>query len=72
MDRGLEVPDPQLRQQVSLEGRLGAVRLGGQGAPLAPGFHDQVLRHPTRTRVVLNSGGIANISVLVPGQPCTG
>ena len=46
--------------------------LGGQGAPLAPGFHDQVLRHPSRTRVVLNSGGIANISVLVPGQPCLG
>ena len=46
--------------------------LGGQGAPLAPGFHDQVLRHPSRTRVVLNSGGIANISVLTPGQPCLG
>jgi anhydro-N-acetylmuramic acid kinase len=46
--------------------------LGGQGAPLAPGFHDQVLRHSSRTRVVLNSGGIANISVLVPGQPCLG
>ncbi len=46
--------------------------LGGQGAPLAPGFHDQVLRHATHTRVVLNCGGIANISVLVPGQPCLG
>ncbi len=46
--------------------------LGGQGAPLAPGFHDQVLRHQSRTRVVLNGGGIANISVLVPGQPCLG
>jgi anhydro-N-acetylmuramic acid kinase len=46
--------------------------LGGQGAPLAPGFHDQVLRHPQRTRVVLNCGGIANISVLVPGLPCLG
>lgn len=46
--------------------------LGGQGAPLAPGFHDRVFRHPERTRVVLNLGGIANISVLVPGQPCWG
>jgi anhydro-N-acetylmuramic acid kinase len=46
--------------------------LGGQGAPLAPGFHDAVLRHPTRARVVLNCGGIANISVLLPGQPCVG
>lgn len=46
--------------------------LGGQGAPLAPGFHDMALRHPSRTRGVLNCGGIANISVLVPGQPCIG
>ncbi len=46
--------------------------LGGQGAPLAPGFHDRVFRHPERTRVVLNLGGIANISVLTPGQPCWG
>jgi anhydro-N-acetylmuramic acid kinase len=46
--------------------------LGGQGAPLAPGFHDVVFRHPTRCRVVLNCGGIANISVLAPGQACIG
>jgi anhydro-N-acetylmuramic acid kinase len=46
--------------------------LGGQGAPLAPGFHELALRHATRSRVVLNCGGIANISVLVPGQPCIG
>ena len=46
--------------------------LGGQGAPLAPGFHDAVFRHPTRCRVVLNCGGIANISVLAPGQDCIG
>ena len=46
--------------------------LGGQGAPLAPGFHDAVFRHPTRCRVVLNSGGIANISVLAPGRECIG
>jgi anhydro-N-acetylmuramic acid kinase len=46
--------------------------LGGQGAPLAPGFHDLVFRHPQRPRVVLNLGGIANISLLLPGRPCTG
>lgn len=46
--------------------------LGGQGAPLAPGFHDLVFRHPTHCRVVLNCGGIANISVLAPGLPCVG
>lgn len=46
--------------------------LGGQGAPLAPGFHELVFRDPARCRVVLNCGGIANITVLAPGQACIG
>jgi len=37
---------------------------GGQGAPLAPAFHDTVFRSTKESRVVLNLGGIANISVL--------
>jgi anhydro-N-acetylmuramic acid kinase len=41
---------------------------GGQGAPLAPAFHEAVLRTAEETRVVLNLGGIANISVL-PADP---
>ena len=46
--------------------------LGGQGAPLAPGFHAHWFRHPDTTRIVLNGGGIANITALVPGQPTYG
>ena len=46
--------------------------LGGQGAPLAPGFHEHWFRHPGTTRVVLNGGGIANITALVPGQATYG
>lgn len=45
------------------------IALGGQGAPLAPAFHHAVFTSPTHTRVVLNLGGIANISILPPGSP---
>ena len=43
---------------------------GGQGAPLVPAFHQAVLADASSTRVVLNIGGIANISILPPdGAP---
>ena len=41
---------------------------GGQGAPLAPAFHAAFLHNPLENRVVLNLGGIANVSVL-PADP---
>lgn len=46
---------------------------GGQGAPLAPAFHQALFAHPEHKRVILNLGGIANISVLPAGaQPAFG
>ena len=42
------------------------VAAGGQGAPLVPAFHHSVFSKSDSTVVVLNLGGIANISVL-PG-----
>lgn len=42
--------------------------VGGQGAPLAPAFHQAFLRSETQSRVVLNIGGIANITVLPHDQ----
>lgn len=41
---------------------------GGQGAPLVPLFHEALFRTPDETRVVVNIGGIGNISVL-PKEP---
>ncbi len=46
--------------------------LGGQGAPLVPAFHQALLMDATERRMVLNIGGIANLSLLFPGQPVRG
>lgn len=46
--------------------------LGGQGAPLVPAFHHALLAHPVERRMVLNIGGIANLSLLAPGVPVRG
>ena len=40
------------------------IAAGGQGAPLVPAFHQAVFGKQGETRVVVNIGGIANISVL--------
>lgn len=44
--------------------RRADVAAGGQGAPLLPTVHAMLLGRPGHTRVVLNLGGIANITVL--------
>ena len=41
---------------------------GGQGAPLAPAFHADIFTAKDEARVILNLGGIANITVLPAGQ----
>ncbi len=45
---------------------------GGQGAPLTPTFHEWRFSAPDEVRVVLNLGGVANITVLSPEQPLMG
>ena len=40
------------------------IAAGGQGAPLVPAFHQTCLQDPQTPTMVLNIGGIANISVL--------
>lgn len=45
---------------------------GGQGAPLAPGFHQAVFAKPGHHRAVLNIGGIANLTHLPANGSTTG
>ncbi|SIT11622.1 anhydro-N-acetylmuramic acid kinase [Neptunomonas antarctica] len=37
---------------------------GGQGAPLVPAFHNCIFRSAEKNRVILNIGGMSNITVL--------
>lgn len=46
--------------------------VGGQGAPLVPAFHQAIFSDSNRLTVVLNIGGISNISVLKPNSPTIG
>lgn len=51
------------------------IAAGGQGAPLVPAFHYEALTHSDKNRVILNIGGIANISYLpakTNNKPVTG
>ncbi len=44
------------------------IALGGQGAPLVPAYHHAQFSKPESTRVVVNIGGFANITVLPGGN----
>lgn len=68
----LQIGDPNrvahaLGRPVVADFRRGDVACGGQGAPLAPGLHQALWRGGV-DRVILNIGGIANITAL-PADP---
>lgn len=48
------------------------VAAGGQGAPLVPAFHQAVFAHADHARVIVNIGGISNLTILIPGTPAGG
>ena len=44
------------------------IAAGGQGAPLTPGVHALLFRHPRRARLIVNLGGISNVTYIPPGS----
>ncbi len=43
------------------------IAAGGQGAPLTPAAHVLLLKHPRRARLIVNLGGISNITYVPRG-----
>ncbi|UJP06019.1 MAG: anhydro-N-acetylmuramic acid kinase [Nitrosomonas sp.] len=48
------------------------IAAGGQGAPLVPAFHEAVFKTPRQHRIIVNIGGIANITNLDPQKAIIG
>ena len=57
----------RLRCPVVSDFRPADLAAGGQGAPLVPMLDYTLFRHPTRNRILLNLGGIANVTVIPAG-----
>lgn len=75
----LQIGDPNVIAAVTgipvvADFRRKDLALGGQGAPLVPAFHEAVFRQAGTDRVIVNIGGIANITVLPgdAGKPALG
>jgi len=67
----LQLGDPHLLASragvpVVFDFRHADMALGGQGAPLAPFLDHMMFRLPGRRRIMLNLGGIANLTYLAP------
>lgn len=67
--RSVQLADPRvIAQRTGLttvaDFRRNDLAAGGQGAPLAPAFHNAMFRDPGTDRFVVNIGGIANLTSL--------
>ena len=75
----LQIADPNIIAETTgittvADFRRRDIAAGGQGAPLVPAFHEQLFCDAKKNRVILNLGGIANITVLPADKniPVTG
>ncbi len=60
------------RANVICDFRSRDIAAGGQGAPLVPAFHQAVFASADKHRVIVNIGGIANLTDLPPAAAVTG
>lgn len=70
----LQITDPNIIAErcgitVVADFRRRDMAAGGQGAPLVPAFHAGLFGGAAHHRIILNLGGIANITVLPAGKP---
>lgn len=70
----LQIGDPNIITEITQipvvsDFRRRDMAAGGQGAPLVPAFHQDIFQHDSIHRVILNLGGIANVSLLPAGAP---
>jgi len=65
----LQIGDPNTLSQLTgittiADFRRRDIAAGGEGAPLVPAVHANLFRQADRSRIILNIGGIANITLL--------
>ena len=69
----LQIGDPNIIAETTgittvADFRRRDIAAGGQGAPLTPAFHQVVFSDPGENRIILNIGGMANITLLPKNQ----
>ncbi|CAA0114937.1 Anhydro-N-acetylmuramic acid kinase [Zhongshania aliphaticivorans] len=73
----LQIGDPNTIAEISGITTVGDFRrrdiaAAGQGAPLVPAFHAAAFADPLEERIILNIGGMANVSILKKNGDVTG
>lgn len=73
----LQIGDPNLiaaKTGITTVGdfRRRDIALGGQGAPLAPAFHQFLFQRFDKPQCILNIGGFANVTLINPSEPLLG